>query len=76
MTTNILGQYIGFWFGTLTAIFFFLAFLTCRILPARIIRAWGKWWNPVHKFAWAGALISATLHITLITLGFVFGVWI
>jgi hypothetical protein len=76
MATIIFDQYIGFWFGTLSAIFFLLIFLTCRIMPLRLIKLWGKWFNIIHKWAWILGIISVLTHITLITLAYVFGIWL
>ncbi|TAL48539.1 hypothetical protein EPN87_00335 [archaeon] len=76
MVTTIFGQYIGFWFGTVSAIFFLLIFLTCRILPVKFIKLWGSLWNPVHKWAWILGILSVLTHFTLITLAYVFGVWL
>lgn len=76
MPTTILGQYIGFWFGTLSAICFLLVFLTCRIFGGtKLYAIFRNYWDAVHKWAWNFGIIFVLIHITLITLGFVFGIW-
>ncbi|HLD48987.1 MAG TPA: hypothetical protein VJB11_01350 [archaeon] len=76
MPTAIFGQYVGFWFGTLTSISFLLIFLTCRIWGAtRLPKIFGKYWESVHKWAWIFGIISVLLHFASITSGYVFGLW-